>query len=151
MSKKEKNKSVDETQKIINEIPDYNRQIQTAFKKTESDSKLEENIAERVKLRRQKSEKKEFVTIFYSRLRRSKKNIDMNQFKNVFNYETPDKMLKYLHSLKTITIIKQHPLLKKVLQILKIWLKICQKVMRKNKRTKMSNIVDKILEFALKE
>ena len=142
---------MDETQKIINEIPDYNRQIQTAFKKTESDSKLEENIAERVKLRRQKSEKKEFVTIFYSRLRRSKKNIDMNQFKNVFNYETPDKMLKYLHSLKTITIIKQHPLLKKVLQILKIWLKICQKVMRKNKRTKMSNIVDKILEFALKE
>ena len=141
---------MDETQKIINEIPDYNRQIQTAFKKTESDSKLEENIAERVKLRRQKSEKKEFVTIFYSRLRRSKKNIDMNQFKNVFNYETPDKMLKYLHSLKT-TIIKQHPLLKKVLQILKIWLKICQKVMRKNKRTKMSNIVDKILEFALKE
>ena len=91
---------MDETQKIINEIPDYNRQIQTAFKKTESDSKLEENIAERVKLRRQKSEKKEFVTIFYSRLRRSKKNIDMNQFKNVFNYETPDKMLKYLHSLK---------------------------------------------------
>ena len=142
---------MDETQKIINEIPDYNRQIQTAFKKIESDSKLEENIAERVKLRRQKSEKKEFVTIFYSRLRRSKKNIDMNQFKNVFNYETPDKMLKYLHSLKTITIIKQHPLLKKVLQILKIWLKICQKVMRKNKRTKMSNIVDKILEFALKE
>ena len=142
---------MDETQKIINEIPDYNRQIQTAFKKTESDSKLEENIAERVKLRRQKSEKKEFVTIFYSRLRRSKKNIDMNQFKNVFNYETPDKILKYLHSLKTITIIKQHPLLKKVLQILKIWLKICQKVMRKNKRTKMSNIVDKILEFALKE
>ena len=142
---------MDETQKIINEIPDYNRQIQTAFKKTESDSKLEENIAERVKLRRQKSEKKEFVTIFYSRLRRSKKNIDMNQFKNVFNYEAPDKMLKYLHSLKTITIIKQHPLLKKVLQILKIWLKICQKVMRKNKRTKMSNIVDKILEFALKE
>ena len=142
---------MDETQKIINEIPDYNRQIQTAFKKTESDSKLEENIAERVKLRRQKSEKKEFVTIFYSRLRRSKKNIDMNQFKNVFNYETPDKMLKYLHSLKTITIIKQHPLLKKVLQILKIWLKICQKVMRKNKRTKMLNIVDKILEFALKE
>ena len=127
---------MDETQKIINEIPDYNRQIQTAFKKTESDSKLEENIAERVKLRRQKSEKKEFVTIFYSRLRRSKKNIDMNQFKNVFNYETPDKMLKYLHSLKTITIIKQHPLLKKVLQILKIWLKLCEKVMRKTKEQK---------------
>ena len=36
MSKKEKNKIVDETQKIINEIPDYNRQIQTAFKKKQN-------------------------------------------------------------------------------------------------------------------
>ena len=58
MSKKEKNKIVDETQKIINEIPDYNRQIQTAFKKNRIRFKIEENIAERVKLRRQKSEKK---------------------------------------------------------------------------------------------
>ena len=87
--------------------------------------------------------------MFYSRLRRSKKNIDMNQFKNVFNYETPDKMLKYLHSLKTINNYNQATsLIEKVLQILKIWLKLCQKVMRKNKRTKILNIVDKILQFA---
>ena len=26
----------------------------------------------------------------------------MNLFKNVFNYETPDEMLEYLHSLKKI-------------------------------------------------
>ena len=25
----------------------------------------------------------------------------MNSFKNVFNYETPDKMVEYLHSLET--------------------------------------------------
>ena len=30
------------------------------------------------------------------------KNVDKNWFKNVFNYELPDKMLKYLHSLETI-------------------------------------------------
>ena len=47
-----------------------------------------------------------------------------------------------------MTIIKQHPLLKKVLQILNMWLKLCQKVI-KNDGIKMLNIVDKILEFAL--
>ena len=64
---------MDETQKIINEIPDYNRQIQTAFKKRESDSKLEENIAERVKLRRQKSEKKRICNNFLQQIKEEQK------------------------------------------------------------------------------
>ena len=60
----EKYKSADEIQKIIEKILDYNKQIQKAFalaskiKKTESEPKPEESIAERVKLRRQKSEQK---------------------------------------------------------------------------------------------
>ena len=34
------------------------------------------------------------LMIFYARLKKSKKNIDMNLFKEVFGYDTPDKMLQ---------------------------------------------------------
>ena len=33
-------------------------------------------------------------------IKKEQKNIDINLFKNVFNYKTPDEMLEYLHSLK---------------------------------------------------
>ena len=61
-----KKKSADETLKIIKEILDYNEEVQKAFAlaskvdKGKSEPKPEESIAERVKLRRQKSEEKEF-------------------------------------------------------------------------------------------
>ena len=45
-------------------------------------------------------EQKEFND-FLEQIKEEQKNIDINWFKNVFNYETPDKMLKYLHSLET--------------------------------------------------
>ena len=45
-------------------------------------------------------EQKEFND-FLEQIKEEQKNIDINSFKNVFNYETPDKMLKYLHSLET--------------------------------------------------
>ena len=69
---------------------------------------------------------------FLKQIKEEQKNIDIVWFKNEFNYETPDKMLKYLHSFKKImTIIKQHLLLKNCLQIVKLWLKLCQKVIKK--------------------
>ena len=52
-SKKEK-KMADETQKIINENLDYNRRIQTAFKKTESGSKPEESVYRKSKIKETK-------------------------------------------------------------------------------------------------
>ena len=45
-------------------------------------------------------EQKEFND-FLEQIKEEQKNIDINRFKNVFNYETPGKMQKYLHSLET--------------------------------------------------
>ena len=56
-SKKEK-KMADETQKIINENLDYNRRIQTAFKKTESGSKPEESVYRKSKIKETKIRRK---------------------------------------------------------------------------------------------
>ena len=44
-------------------------------------------------------EQKEFND-FLEQIKEEQKNIDINSFKDVFNYETPNKMLKYLHSLE---------------------------------------------------
>ena len=61
MSEKEKNnKSADETIKVMEEIVDYNNEAQKTFPigskvdKGKSEPKLEESIAERVRLRREK-------------------------------------------------------------------------------------------------
>ena len=72
----------------------------------EENLKFEKSIGETVKLKNQKDnlseipEQKEFNDSL-EQIQEEQNNIDMNLFKNVFNYETPDKMLKYLHSLKT--------------------------------------------------
>ena len=72
----------------------------------EENSKFKKSIGEAVKLKNQKDnlsetpEQKEFND-FLEQIKEEQKNIDINSFKNVFNYETPDKMLKYLHSLET--------------------------------------------------
>ena len=72
----------------------------------EENSKFEKSIGETVTLKNQKDnlsetpEQKEFNE-FLEKIKEEQKNIDINSFKNVFNYETPDKMLKYLHSLET--------------------------------------------------
>ena len=44
-------------------------------------------------------EQKEFND-FLEQIKEEQKNIDINSFKNVFNYKTPDEMLEYLRSLK---------------------------------------------------
>ena len=72
----------------------------------EENLEFEKSIGETVKLKNQKDnfsetpEQKEFNDSL-EQIKEEQKNIDINSFKNVFNYETTDKMLKYLHSLKT--------------------------------------------------
>ena len=72
----------------------------------EENPKFEKSIGETVKLKNQKDnlseipEQKEFSD-FLEQIKEEQNNIDMNLFQNVFNNETPDKMLKYLPSLKT--------------------------------------------------
>ena len=94
-------KSADETLKIIKEILDYNEEVQKAFAlaskvdKGKSEPKPEESIAERVKLRWQKSEEKEFNN-FLEQSKEEQTNIDIAWFKNEFNHKLPDKMLQIL-------------------------------------------------------
>ena len=69
--------------------------------------KFQKNIEQTVKLKNQKDnfsetpEQKNFND-FLEQIKEEQKNININWFKNVFNYKTPDEMLKYLHSLETI-------------------------------------------------
>ena len=104
MSQKEiKSKSADEIQKTIEKILDYNKRVQKAFAHASriDKAKPEESITERVELRRQKSEEKEFND-FLPQIKEEQKNIDMSLFRDLFNYETPDQMLRTLHSLETV-------------------------------------------------
>ena len=72
----------------------------------EKNSKFEISIGKTVKLKNQKDnlsetpQQKEFNN-FLEQIKEEQKNIDIISFKNAFNYETPDEILKYLHSLKT--------------------------------------------------
>ena len=71
---------------------------------------------------------------FLQQIKEEQNNIDMNLFKNELNYDMPDKMLEYLHSLKTTDDYKQETsLIEESFTVLNVWLKICQKVMRKKK------------------
>ena len=40
------------------------------------------------------------INDFLEQIKKEQKNIDINLFKNVFNYKTPDEMLEYFYSLK---------------------------------------------------
>ena len=74
--------------------------------------KFEKDIEETVKLKNQKDNFSETpedkkLNNFLEQIKKEQKNIDINWLKNVFNFETPDKMLKYLHSLETTTDYNQ--------------------------------------------
>ena len=69
--------------------------------------------------------------------------------KNAFNYEIPDQMLEYLHSLKAIDNYNQ--VTSEIFAYFKGMVEALSESNEKNKRTKMLNSVDKILEFVLKE
>ena len=99
-------------QKANNEPSDRNKNIFQEAKKLfdlrveiykklvleEGNLKFEQSIGETVKLKNQKDnlsetpEQKE-LNDFLEQIKEELKNIDMNLFKNVFNYEVPDKML----------------------------------------------------------
>ena len=116
------NKRIDDVlyKKANNELSDRNMNIFQEAKKLfdlrveiykklvleEENPKFEKSIGETVKLKNKKDnlseipEQKEFSD-FLEQIKEEQNNIDMNLFQNVFNNETPDKMLKYLPSLKT--------------------------------------------------
>ena len=117
------NKKIDDVlyKKVKNQISDENKNIFQEAKKLfdlrieiykklffEAENlKFEKSIGETVKIKNQKDnlsetpDQKEFND-FLNQITEEQKNIDIHLFKNVFNYETPDKMLEYLHSLKKI-------------------------------------------------
>ena len=72
----------------------------------EENSKFEKSIGETVKLKNQRDnlsetpEQKEFNN-FLEQIKEEQNNVDLNLFKIIFNYKTPDKILKYLHGLET--------------------------------------------------
>ena len=94
MSKKEqKNKSADETLRIIEEIFHYNKKAQKTFSiaskvdKGKSEPKPEESIAKRVKLRREK----------INEIEEEEKNISNELLKKYFtNYQSPSDTYKKL-------------------------------------------------------
>ena len=48
----------------------------------------------------EKPEQKKFNN-FLEKIKQKQKNINMSLFEEYFNYKSPDKMLKYVHSLET--------------------------------------------------
>ena len=76
----------------------------------------------------------------------------MTLFKNVFNYETPDEMLEYLYSLKTIdNYNRETSLIEESFTDFKDEVEIMSKRDKKNEGIKILEIVDNILNFILKE
>ena len=73
-------------------------------------------------------------------------------FKNVFNYETLDKMLKYIHNLETTDDYNQATYLtEEIFTDFKDEVEIMSEGDKKNKGIKILNIVENILNFTLKE
>ena len=148
-------KSADETLKIIKEILDYNEEVQKAFAlaskvdKGKSEPKPEESIAERVKLRWQKSEEKEFNN-FLEQSKEEQTNIDIAWFKNEFNHKVPDKMLQILQFRisglwsSNISIEDNFDNFSNVVMNM-------PKGCKKNEGIKILNIVNKIFNFISKD
>ena len=90
---------------IVHQKLKEENQNQKSIKK-KLNPKIEESIAERIKLKNQRDnlsetpKQKEFND-FLERIKKNQKTTNMNLFNKYFDYESPDKMLKYLHNLKT--------------------------------------------------
>ena len=96
-------------------------------------------------------EDEKFIT-FLEQIKEEQKNIDINWFKNVFNYKTPDKMLEYLYNLKNINNYNQETsLIEESYTKFKDEVEIMSKSDKKNEGRKILDIVDNILNFILKE
>ena len=89
---------------------------------------------------------------FLEKIKEEQKNIDIISFKNVFNYEKPDKMLKYLHSLETTNDYNQAvSSVEESFADFEGKVKIMSKGDKKKQGKKILNIVNNILDFALNE
>ena len=89
---------------------------------------------------------------FLEQIKKEQKTIDINWFKNVFNHETPDEMLRYLHSLETIyDYNKATYLIEETFTYFGNEVKIMSEVNKKNEGRKVLNIDNNILNFTLKE
>ena len=105
--------------KVNNELSDSNKNIFQEAKKLfdlrveiykklvleEENLKFEKTVGKTGKLKNQENhlsetpEQKKLNDIL-EQIKKEQKNIDINLFKNVFNYKTPDEMLEYFYSLK---------------------------------------------------
>ena len=140
----DKNKNIfQEAKKLL----DLRVEIYKTFVLDEKNLKFEKSIGETVKLKNQKDnfsetpEQKNFNN-FLEQIKEEQKNIDINWFKNVFNYKTPDEMLKYLPNLKTTDSYNQATsLIEEHFTDFKMRLKLCQKVIKKNKGVKYSTLL----------
>ena len=94
--KRKKKKSADETLKVIEEILDYNKNAQRFFPlaskvdKRKSEPTPKESIAERVKLRRQRS----------AEIAKKEKKISLELFGRYFGRSSPSDMYKALNEIK---------------------------------------------------
>ena len=91
------------------------------------------------------SKQKEFNN-FLQQIKEEQRNIDMNLFKNIFDYETPDEILEYLHEYNQET-----SLIEESFKDFKDMIEAKSEGNEKNKVKKILNFVDKILNFTLKE
>ena len=98
----DKNKNIFQEAKKLFNLTVWNLQNVGRWKRK---FKVWKKYWKRVKLKNQKDNlsetPKEFNDIL-EQIKEEQKTINMNLFKEYFNYESPDKMLKYLHGLETI-------------------------------------------------
>ena len=113
--------------------------------------KIGELVGERVTLKNQglnlsaTSKQKEFNNVL-QQIKEEQKNIDMNLFENIFDYETPDEILEYLHKYNQET-----SLIEESFKDFKDMVEAMSEGNEKNKGKKILNFVDRILNFTLKE
>ena len=147
MSKKEKkNKSADETLKIIEEILDYNKMAEKTFAraskvdKGKPESKLEESIGKRVKLRRER----------IAEIEGEEKNINNKLFKEYFtNYQSPSDMYKKFSETEGTRNENQAYLIKLVSNKMKKIIENASenKTFKIEEKEKIINIVERIFYF----
>ena len=79
----------------------------------------------------EKPEQKKFNN-FLEKIKQKQKNINMSLFEEYFNYKSPDKMLKYVHSLETTDDYnKVKSLIDKSFINFGDKVKVCRKVIKK--------------------
>ena len=158
--KKANNELSDSNKNIFQEakkLLDLRVEIYKKFVLEEKSLKFEKSIGKTVKWKNQKDnfsetpEQKKFNN-FLAQIKEEQKNIDINWFKNVFNYKTPDEILKYLPSLKTTDNYNQATsLIEENCTDFKDEVEIMSEGDKKNKGVKILNIIENILNFTLKE